>query len=186
MVQEKRNYADLPGVVETLKEVSRAYHEYGFPPACFLSEECTVTLPVELWATFGYTVVGTATFTVGQAVVLALHTVPTDERAIVDGILLVRETGDNNVIELTTLQPSDYGDGDRSLVLIRRAAASAIIFWPDLGGSQTLGRMGPQTPVLLEPGAILRVESDGSGASGSTFRYEISLRRTKLFRASPP
>lgn len=187
MVQQpQRNLADMPGMDTTLFEVLRAYRQGVDTPGSAILPDIRIDLPVPHWAEAAYVEVVTANFTAGQTVDIAVLAIPADERALVYGIQTVRATGDNTVSEFDIVPLSPYTTGGGALSLIILTTASTLLWWPDPGGQQTIDRGIMVSPLLMEPGTVIRMASSGAGVAASTFTVFIYRHRIKLTRARGP
>lgn len=182
----RRNSADMPGMDTTIFEVVRSYRQSLEAPASAIDPDMRVTLPVPYWAEAGYTDNGTANFTAGQLVTLALLQVPANERSMLYGVQATRVTGDNTIERIRMVQPSGYQTGSGVVELIFLSTPATEIWWPDPGGQQTLDRGLPVGPLLVEPLGVVEITSSGAGVAASTFDYQIVRRRIKMTRASAP
>lgn len=182
----QRNLADMPGVEETLRQVTRAYRQGMIAPASAISDDINVTLPVPHWAEWSFVNLVGANYTAGQAVLLNLLTIPANERALLHSVSASRASGDNLVFALSVTFPADYGTGTRRLDLNYLTGGLSRMWWPDPGGEQSTFYGGPQGPVLLEPNSIIQLESDGTGVAASVFNVQILRTRMRLQRANAP
>jgi len=147
---------------------------------------CVLSLPLELWAWWGWIeVVISPSTAAGTATNLLLFTVPDDERVMLNAVLVDRETGDNEASYIEIVYPAAYSNGGTARQFLTQLVATASgIYWPR-GDQAILAGSGPE-PVLLEPGTMVRVRSSTVGAAATTFRAQITMRRTKLIRALAP
>jgi len=116
---------------------------------------------------------------------ITLFTVPSDERAVLDGVQVTRDSGDNTWIELHMTNPADYGAGTAEYHLLHLETADADIYWPDAAQANTRHVAGP-APILLEPGTFVALAPSGAGVSASVASYRILMRRRKIIRSLAP
>lgn len=146
-----------------------------------------ITLPLPEWHEWSYFQAGTtASISAASSSRVALWTCPLNERVWLESARLVRASGDNTALVMTTNFPADYSDGGQEMGLIRLSAGSPDLFWPDPGGAQTIVYQGPAGPLLLEPGSDIGFYPGGDGVAASTFDFNICTRRQKTVRALVP
>jgi len=152
---------------------------------CVIDEKLQLSLAVPDWATWAWIDQGsTASISAASSDPVVLFTVPSDERAWLDGVIVERASGDNDWHSLIVTSPADYRSGTGVAVLLELGTYTASIYWPR--GGQVI-RIGiPDAPVLLEPGSLVSVLPDGTGVSATVGDYQIMLRRTKFVRALTP
>lgn len=145
-----------------------------------------IALSVPDWASWTeFQSANTESLDAGTSTEEVLHTIPDDERAVLQSVRVNRLTGDNTINWVEVLHPALYAPGNRQEILHQLSSADTQIFWPDYGGDQTCTLANP-IPPLLEPGSQIRLRPAGAGAGATVFTYYIRLKSTKLVRAIAP
>jgi len=160
---------------------------YQISGAIGVVEGCYLSLGIEEWAWWAWLEADVSVSVAGGvAAGVSVFTVPGDERAWLDSLTIVRATGDNNLDYVRLIHPEGYRSGAVDLLrLLELTTPATGLYWPNTGGGQTVTLAQPG-PMLLEPGSLIQLVTDGSGASASTFDYAIRMRRTKMVRAKAP
>jgi len=176
---------ELPGLTQAIIDSLR---NYKTSPAgiCYLSSDLQVTLPYADWATYSWFEVGTETYAIAATNPQVIFTVPTNERVYLDCITVRRTSGDNLMNLIRLINPVGYGSGDRTVDLLSLSSSAANMWWPDMGGVQGLNWIANPGPILLEPGATVALDPNGSGVAETLFHWEMVLRRCKLSRQLVP
>ena len=153
-----------------------------------LANDLVLSLPVPEWQWHAWYVESTADEQIaGFAGDVTFYTVPTNRRAYLDGVNLVRSTGDNEIDRFYITPPAAYSEDRTGSIPIKLAAGATSLFWPDPGGVQTISEHYiPAGPLLMEPGTTLGFRNDGSGVAASRFNFYMYLRLTPLVRNSAP
>jgi len=174
----------MPGLEGSLLAILRNYRP-GDIGICELADKLQLVLPVPDWATYAWTVEGTVAVPAGVATEQILYTVADDTRCWLDALSVNRTSGDNTWNSLEVIQAPGYGEGTRLATLVALQAANARIWWPgprDVPPFRSL----IATPMLLEPGAYIRLIPNGDGVAISNANYEIVMRHTKIMRQAQP
>jgi len=175
---------EIPGISQALLESLLAWRpsELG---VCVVDPAVQVVLPYPEW--YWYTFVEQLTspeVAIGSVLPNLLYTVPVNERAWLDGISCIRDSGDNLALDLRIVLPAGYGSGTRTILLTNLTTADDVIYWP--AGLQTVNRAIGPAPVLLEPGTLVELIPSGAGSATSTWNSAVLLRRTNLVRSMVP
>lgn len=172
----------IVGLEGQLREFLRHFRE----PAVWAGiTACVLSLDVPDWAGYTWIEEGpTAQQAPGTTAAITVFTVPLDERVTLEGLAARRTSGDNNLDTISLLFPSAYGSGDRILPLMVLTTAAPTVYWPHVG--QTVTRAVGPTPVLMEPGTIVRISTVGDGVANTNFDASLVLKRSKIVRAVDP
>lgn len=178
---------EIPGLDVAYLQALRQYRP-GLLGPCYVGNLLIPTLSVPEWSVWSWLEADAAPSQgAGSTDVVTIFTVPPDERAWLDGVVILRASGDNTIINLDITYPADYRSAAVPAIdLIYLATVNARIFWPDPAGQQTIDHGNPLGPILLEPGCTVRFDPNGAGVAATIWDYKIRLRRTKLIRALSP
>jgi len=176
---------DLQNLDGALRDVLSHYQ----PGSVGLAEitSCMVALTYAEWAWWSWLEAQpSASIAGGSAETIVMYTVPDNERVWLDGVVVRRNGGDNDLDYVDAAWPSDYRSGSLDDIrLVELATNATRLYWPDENGSQAVVLYTPG-PILLEPGSQIRMRTGGAGASASVFHWFIRMRRSKLVRALAP
>jgi len=176
----------MPGLDSALIALLRNYRP-GDIGICELADKIQLSLPVPEWAWYSAPESATSgSITGGAAATLTIYTVPGNIRCMLEGVILERATGDNNLHNLYLLQPPGYFVGNSTMVAKRLTTPGVFMTWPDDTNAFQAADFYMAGPILLEPGTQIQLTTAGDGVSASTFAYQIAMRHTKLVRAAPP
>lgn len=153
---------------------------------CVVDERLQLTLPIPDWGVYSFFDCGDLVVAAAEDDPQTICTVPTNERAWVDGVRAQVTAGDNLLSRIQVVNPAGYGTDDRVVDLISITTSGGHVWWPDPGGKQAVSWILSTGPLLLEPGSSLRLDLNGTGVAATTVRYEALLRRSKLVRALAP
>jgi len=142
-----------------------------------------LTMPVDLWQWYSFYIQVDITLAGGVSTGFDLYQVPEDRRGWVDSVVVRRLSGDNLVDRIRLEAPPGYFIGGDDQVLFLLDSADPQIAWPDPGEA---GRYRVPGPLLLEPGAKLISQTNGTGVAETVFRAQINMRQTKMVRALRP
>lgn len=172
---------DFPGMSRALLDVLRAYRPSPNGVAQ-VSEEMLVTLPVSEWCDYAWMERVTVTLPIGSSAALTVFTVPNDERIHLGAMVARRVTGDNTISAIRVVYPEGYGSLTREAEIIS-VTATTRVYWPDVGGTQTISYVLQASPLLLEPGSTIAVVPDGAGVATTDILSYLAMTRTKMVRA---
>jgi len=178
----------VKGIIENLDLALREYLDAYQPGALGLDgvSTCVIALPVPEWSVYGWSENPTISLTAAQVTDEPVFTLPLNERAWLQYFIAERSTGDNNIGNLGLTMPAEYRSGAALTNVCTAAVAGTKLFWPDIAGIVSLDSQAPSEPILLEPGSILSISPDGTGASASTWACRLLMKRMKLVRAQAP
>lgn len=152
---------------------------------CVVENKFQLSLPIPSWAEWAWTEEGdTASITAASATEIVIFTVPFDERAWLESAYVERLSGDNTWEILRYYQPAGYGSGNRRATMLQVDTPGTIIHWPHVDQPVASG-LGPN-PILLEPGAEVRLRPGGAGVAATIGTYQLTMRRSKIIRALAP
>lgn len=152
-----------------------------------LEPRMQVNLPWQEWGRWASVEAGTEAIGAGASGTSTIHTVPLNRRQWLFAFITERDAGDNNLLRLGVVQPTGYGSGNRMLRIKELSTPTTSIYWPDPGlQANTLLSIAPAEPLLLEPGATVFFQPDGSGAGATSFDWELFLMNTAIIRSRVP
>jgi len=155
---------------------------------CLVDDKLQLTLPVPDWSTWSHVAYATVTIGAGLATNTVLYTVPEDERNWLYSVTCFRESGDNLMDRLDLVFPLEYRTlGADGILVLMDVTGLTGVYWPDLGGVQTVTRkVDPTDPLMMEPGTTINLVPDGTGVASSNFYMIAFMKRSKLVRALAP
>jgi len=180
------SYAVVPGLQRAEREIFDPLRpsEQGI---CAVDSVMQVTLPVPAWGVFCWVEAYTVSYTAAQGAQFTMLTVPPNERWWVFNGLVEIATGDNNVVGLYYTNADPYsGTSGAQIDLLVLASATSRIIWPDLAGRQTVNTWTDVVPQMLEPGTIMVVSTNGSGASAGTIDLTLTIHKTRMAHTLEP
>jgi len=179
----------LAGLERSLLAILRNYRP-GDIGICEVGEKLQLSLPVPDWAMWGSLVTGvTAEADAGASTYLQVFQVPTDERWYLEYVLVSRASGDNRSFQLRITCPSGYVDGPVDNYRLHALVTGISGYnWPDEHETLPIDITVQRPPggLLLEPGTILDMNTNGTGVAATTFNTTCLTRRTKIIRAMVP
>jgi len=158
----------------------------GLEGICQIDPNLVINLPLPYWGVNAWAYHDTINIAAGETDLQVVYTVPMGERKLMRGVRCAMASGDNLLDYIELEQPAAYTDGDQggALYLVLLQGGDGNLWWPDYSGSLTeLNAAGPPGPILLEPGAVIRVKPDGTGASASVIRTQIIGEQFRIIPA---
>jgi len=147
-----------------------------------------ITLPCPDWDKFAMLVRTTApTQSAGETDIFDVYTFPGNIRGRLLGVRLVRDSGDNTLVDIQVRYPTEYVTNFRSMALVE-SGAIADLYWPDAGALQqtTTTYQLASVPLLVEPGTTIRATPSGAGVSATVWHFELVVEGTHIIRDRAP